>query len=54
MVCKQKHGKASKAPVPFEQQSVAATLLAGDGVEKHFYCLLAKLQIDHDISILDC
>jgi hypothetical protein len=55
IVGKQKHNKAAKAPVPFElRQPVVATLSGGGRLEEHFHCLLAKLQMEHDLSLLDC
>jgi hypothetical protein len=54
MACKQNGRKAAKAPLPFERRPVVAVLSMGDKIEEHFHCLLAKLQMEHDITLLDC
>lgn len=54
IACKQNNNKAAKMPVPFEQRPVAAMLSAEVRIEQHFHCLLAKLQMEHDILLLDC
>jgi hypothetical protein len=55
IVGKPKRSKSAMAPVPFERQQPVVTVLSiGDRMKQHCYCLLAKLQIEHDIAILDC
>jgi hypothetical protein len=54
IVGKPKRGKSAMAPVPFERQPVVARLSMGDTMKQYCYCLFAKLQIEHDLSLLDC